>query len=432
MHSTLNKKVCLSELIDVRHGFAFSGEGISEEPSGNILLTPGNFAIGGGFKGDKFKYFVGDIPSNYVLHQGDLIVTMTDLSKQTDTLGYPALVPQSSGVCYLHNQRLGKVLIHQENTIDKRYLYYVLCSAEYRNEVLASATGTTVKHTSPNRIMAHKFTLPPLPAQKRIADILGSLDDKIELNRKMNETLEGMARALFKSWFVDFDPVVAKSEGRQPEGMDAETAKLFSDSFEDSELGRIPKGWKVGCVGDNFNLTMGQSPDGSTYNEIERGIPFYQGRRDFGFRYPELRVYCDSPTRIAEEGDTLVSVRAPVGDINMASARCCIGRGVAAVRHRTGSRSFTFYSLHELQPDLQTFEAHGTVFGAINKDQFQALSIVTPPAALVHAFERVSSAVDDQVELLTQEINTLATMRDSLLPRLLSGDVRVLDKGVIL
>ena len=182
-------EVTLADVVDVKHGFAFPGEGINEDGNGDILLTPGNFAIGGGFKGDKFKYFSGEIPGDYVLEEGDLVVTMTDLSKQADTLGYPALVPKSTGARFLHNQRLGKVLIKRRTEIDKGFLYYLLRTDGYRHEVLASATGTTVKHTSPGRIQAFKTTVPPLAEQKRIAEILGALDDKIELNQKLNHHL---------------------------------------------------------------------------------------------------------------------------------------------------------------------------------------------------------------------------------------------------
>ena len=235
----------LSDLIDIRHGFAFKGAFIREEECGDILLTPGNFAIGGGFKDNKFKYYDSSIPEEFILSSGDLLVTMTDLSKQADTLGYPAVVPKCpEGRRYLHNQRLGKVVIKDNLSLNARYLYYVMCSAEYRQEVLASATGTTVKHTSPERIKRFRFLLPPIPKQRAIAHILGTLDDKIELNRRMNETLEEMARALFKSWFVDFDPVRAKMEGRDT-GLPPDVAALFPDRLVESELGEIPEGWEV-------------------------------------------------------------------------------------------------------------------------------------------------------------------------------------------
>jgi len=255
--------------------------------------------------------------------------------------------------------------------------------------------------------------------------VLGALDDKIELNRRMNVTLETMARALFQSWFVDFDPVRAKLDGRQPVGLDAATAALFPGHLEDSPLGHIPKGWAAGTVAEGFNLTMGQSPPGHTYNEEGNGLPFYQGRTDFGFRFPTRRIYCSAPTRYAKSGDTLISVRAPVGDINMASEECCIGRGVAAVRHKSGATSFTYHSMANLYPDFARFEAEGTVFGSINKGSFEKLRFVIPPTAIVAAYERQAAPLDDQIRTLENQSRTLATLRDTLLPKLLSGELSV-------
>ena len=234
----------LGEIVDIKHGFAFKGEFIHEEPRGDRLLTPGNFAIGGGFKDDKFKYYDGPVLDEFVLSEGDLLVTMTDLSKQSDTLGYPAFVPRhTDGHRYLHNQRLGKISLTGASEIDLKYVYYVMCGREYRHEVLASATGTTVKHTSPERLKQFRFLIPLLPEQRAIAHILGTLDDKIELNRRMNETLEAMARALFKSWFVDFDPVRAKMVGDET-GLPQYLAELFPDRLVGSETARYRTGGK--------------------------------------------------------------------------------------------------------------------------------------------------------------------------------------------
>jgi len=220
--------------------------------------------------------------------------------------------------------------------------------------------GGSRRAITKGHIESFEIALPPLAEQRAIAHILGTLDDKIELNQRMSETLEAMARALFKSWFVDFDPVRAKAEGRDP-GLPRSVADLFPDRFEDSELGEIPAGWDVGSVDDEFDLTMGQSPPGETYNEAGEGLPFYQGRADFGFRFPTLRVYCTSPTRFAKAGDSLISVRAPVGDINMASEHCAIGRGVAAARHKTASRSYTYQFMKSLDEVFARFEAEGLV-----------------------------------------------------------------------
>ncbi len=266
----------------------------------------------------------------------------------------------------------------------------------------------------------------PKPAeQKAIAAVLGALDDKIELNRRMNATLEAMARALFQSWFVDFDPVRAKLDGRPPAAVDPATAALFPDSFEHEADGAVPKGWSLGTVNSAFDLTMGQSPPGDTYNEDGNGMPFYQGRTDFGFRFPKRRIFCTAPTRYAKPGDTLVSVRAPVGDINMADEECCIGRGVAAVCHRSGAMSFTYHSMANLYTDFAAYEAEGTVFGSINKQNFENLRCVIPPQSIVTAYEELVGPLDDQIRTLEQQSRTLATLRDTLLPKLLSGELSV-------
>jgi type I restriction enzyme S subunit len=276
------------------------------------------------------------------------------------------------------------------------------------------------------------ITLPPLPEQRAIAHILGTLDDKIELNRRMSETLEQMARALFKAWFVDFEPVRAKMEGRWRRGeslpgLPAHLYDLFPDRLVDSELGEIPEGWRVGTVDEEFDLTMGQSPPGDTYNEIGDGVPFYQGSSDFGFRFPTRRMYCTVPTRLAKAGDTLVSVRAPVGDINMSLEECAIGRGVAAVRHKTGSRSYSYHFMWSIKSALARFEAEGTVFGSIGKKDFHAITCVKPPRDLVLAYEACVSSLDSRIEVNERQSRTLAALRDTLLPKLISGALRVTD-----
>ena len=170
---------------------------------------------------------------------------------------------------------------------------------------------------------------------------------------------------------------------------------------------------------------MGQSPPGSTYNDDGEGLPFFQGRTDFGFRYPENRKYCSAPTRIAERDDTLVSVRAPVGDINMAWEKCCAGRGVAALRHTSGSRSFTYYSAWAIQQDLKQYEHTGTVFGAINKKQFEALNVLEPTLEFVSLFENEIAPLDERIRKNISESSTLAQTRDLLLPKLMSGKIRL-------
>ena len=325
------REVKLSDLIDIKHGFAFKGSSIHDDPQGDILLTPGNFAIGGGFKGDKFKYYDGPIPEEFVLGEGDLLVSMTDPSKQSDTLGYPALVPlRTDGRRYLHNQRLGKISLKRTGEAFARYIYYLLCSTEYRSEVLASATGTTVKHTSPERIRQFRFTLPPLLEQRAIAHVLGTLDDKIELNRRMNQTLEEMARAIFQDWFVDFGPTRAKVDGQEPY-LPPELWDLFPDELVDSELGEIPDGWEVKPLGNIVQVFRGTTPSTKTPEYWEGGIHCWATPKDLSVLASPILL--DTERKVTDAGlnkissglhppgTLLLSSRAPIGYLVLSQLR---------------------------------------------------------------------------------------------------------------
>lgn len=304
-----------------------------------------------------------------------------------------------------------------------RFAYYFLKTFDLAGLNSGSA------QPSLNRNYVHPIPakFPPRPEQDAIASLLGAHDDKIELNRRMNETLEAMARAIFKDWFVDFGPTRAKMKGGATY-LTPELWALFPDRLDDD---RKPEGWNQSTVGSEFNLTMGQSPPGDTYNSEGQGLPFYQGRTDFGLRFPSVRMYCTDPKRIALPGDTLVSVRAPVGDLNTAFQKCCIGRGVAAARHKSHGKSFTYYAIDHIRPAIAAFEHSGTVFGAINKDQFAALPIIQPPPDLVAAFERIASPLDDRIRHNFEEVQTLARTRDLLLPKLMSGEIRIKDAETV-
>ncbi len=378
--------------------------------------------------------------SQHVLQRDDLVITRTGRVGTTAVFSEFRL-PVLPGA-FLIRFRLNR------SVADPRFYCYFFNSKEGQSLIASVATGSVQQNLNITTLHGLDVPLPPLPEQKAIAHILGALDDKIELNRRMNATLEAMARALFQSWFVDFDPVRAKLDAPSPSpptplplageggrrsgegafGLDAATTALFPAHFQDSPLGHIPQGWKAGTLSEGFNLTMGQSPPGDTYNEDGNGIPFYQGRTDFGFRFPTRRIYCTAPTRYAKSGDTLVSVRAPVGDINMADEECCIGRGVAAVRHKSGAVSFTYHAMANLSPDFACFEAEGTVFGSINKQNFENLRFVSPPPEIVAAYEKLATPLDEQIRTLEHQSRTLATIRDALLPKLLSGELRVIDE----
>ena len=424
----------LSDLIDIRHGFAFKGAFIHEEECGDVLLTPGNFAVGGGFKNDKFKYYDGSIPEEYILNSGDLLVTMTDLSKQADTLGYPAVVPKCpKGRRYLHNQRLGKVVIKDKLSLNARYLYYVMCSVEYRHEVLASATGTTVRHTSPERIKRFRFLLPPLSEQHAIAHILGTLDDKIELNRHMNETLEGMARALFKSWFVDFDPVRAKMEGRDT-GLPPDVAALFPDRLVDSELGAIPEGWEIGVLDDAIELLSGGTPRTSVASYWDGGIPWYTAKdapslSDIFALDTERTITQEgvenSSTKILPVGTTIITARGTVGSLACLGIPMAMNQTCYGIQGAQGySDLFTYWTIRKAVDELQS-RTHGTIFDTITRQTFKIVDMVLPPVNVTETFECTVNPIMERILNNLHESQTLTIQRDTLLPKLVSGEVRV-------
>ena len=248
--------------------------------------------------------------------------------------------------------------------------------------------------------------IPPLAYQNKVVDVLKSLDAKIEVNKRINDNLEQQAQALFKSWFVDFEP--------------------FKDGeFVESELGMIPKGWKVGTLNEIADITMGASPSGTSYNVTGEGDVFYQGRAEFGFRFPNRNMYTTAPKRFAEIDSVLLSVRAPVGDINVAEEKCCIGRGLASVKSNKGNNSYILYLMKSLNSVFDQFNGEGTVFGSINKKGLEQLSIIIPREEDINKFDKICNPFDMHIKKCETESRRLAQLRDTLLPRLMSGELDV-------
>lgn len=417
------KEVRLGDLISLRGGLAYKGEHISE--SGTPMVTMGCVDPGSRFKREGLKYYRGSFGASHTAKTGDIVIATRDVTQKRETIGCPCLIPDDLG-SEEAVVATNTYLVTNISNIDNSFLYLLLKSPSYREQIVASAKGSTVVMITKDAIENYSTLLPPPVEQKAIAHILGTLDDKIELNRKTNETLEAMATALFKSWFVDFDPVRAKAEGR-PTGLQAEISDLFPDSFQDSELGVIPSGWKVGCLSDCCEITMGQSPPGDTYNEDGVGLPFYQGKTDFGFRFPRRRIYCSAPTRQASIGATLISVRAPVGSANIAKEVCSIGRGIAALKSRQSADSFVYYLIGTLQVVFESYNSEGTVFGAINGKDLASIQIVVPSTSAIAAFNSQCFPMDESIKSNTQETEHLINIRDALLPKLISGEIRIPD-----
>lgn len=278
-----------------------------------------------------------------------------------------------------------------------KYLYYYMTTPEFQAELDARATGTTVIGLRQPELLKCKIKYPPLGVQRKIAGVLGALDDKIELNNQINNNLEQQAQALFKSWFVDFAP--------------------FG--------GKMPDDWKIGKLEDVVDVIMGQSPSGNSYNEKGRGCIFFQGRAEFGFRFPTIKLFTTEPRRMARQNDILMSVRAPVGDVNVAHEECCIGRGLCAIRSKDNFQSFILYTLWSIQNKLNIFNGEGTVFGSINKDSLNNLEIIVPNSNTIQKFENLCSPLDNLIRKNYEENTRLSALRDTLLPKLMSGEINI-------
>lgn len=225
-------------------------------------------------------------------------------------------------------------------------------------------------------------------------------------NRRRNDNLEQQAQALYKSWFIDFEP--------------------FKDcEFIESEFGFIPEAWRVGPLSDLAEITMGQSPSGKSYNENGDGMLFYQGRAEFGDRYPSIRLYTTEPSRIAEQNSVLLSVRAPVGDTNIAYNKCCIGRGLASIKAKHGFNSFIFYMTKSLKDQFDLYNGEGTVFGSINRDSLNSMKVIVPSNDVINDFEKIVAPLDLKYKSLFNENLLLTQQRDTLLPKLMSGELKI-------
>lgn len=414
------KRIKLSEVCNLIAGYAFKSCDFGDYPKKVVKITNieppyVNMQALVGF--NEKNYDIKKL-EKYRVSSSDYILAMTGA-----TIGKIGRI--RLGNAYI-NQR---VLKFCPKKIDNDFLFYILSMNDFSKYIINNIDSESAQaNISASTIGKYTFSLPPLDVQKRIAGILGALDDRIDVLRRENVVLEQMAQAVFQSWFVDFDIVRAKAAGA-PESEVCEkyhiTPELYALFPSALTPDNLPLGWEKKKLGDEFKIVMGQSPAGDTYNENRKGMPFFQGRRDFGFRYPTNRVYCTAPTRFAEKGDVLVSVRAPVGDLNIATEKCCIGRGVASVRHLSNSTAYAFCQLKTLSNQFDVFNGDGTVFGCIGKDAFLALPFVSAPQEVLEKTLPYLDSFENKIFSNAQQIRALSATRDTLLPKLMNGEIEV-------
>ena len=420
----------LSELIDIKHGFAFKGEFFTDEPTGDILVTPGNFAIGGGFQLNKPKFYNGPVPKEYVLNPGDVIVTMTDLSKQADTLGFSAIVPAIKPRL-LHNQRIGRV-IAKDASANLSFIAWLMRTRPYRHEIVGGATGSTVKHTSPGRILAHRFKLPSPKEQQGIVDVLQPLDEKIELNRRMNETLEGMAQAIFRDWFVDFGPVRRKVAGEADPvaimgGMtpDPALAALFPAAFDNDGL---PVGWSERPLDSIAEFLNGLALQKHPAKPGEPDLPVIKiAELRNGLSERSNRAARTLPAKyIIKDGDFIFSWSGSLMAKVWTEGEGALNQHLFKVSSDTYPQWFYGLWVHHHMPEFQLIAASkATTMGHIQRTHLTNAATVCPPAPTIEAMSAIVQPLWDRTIHNELENRTLAETRDYLLPRLMSGAVRV-------
>ena len=409
------KKYKIGDLVQVTRGASLGGEFYATQ--GNyVRLTCGNFDYRNNcFKENQSKdniYYTGGFKEEFLLEKGDIITPLTE--QAIGLLGSTARIPESGK--YIQSQDIAKIDCN-ESLLDKDFAFYLISSACVKQQLSAAAQQTKIRHTSPDKIKECTVWIPSLDIQKRIGRILTDIDNKIAINRQINDNLEAMAKQLYDYWFVQFDfPNEEGKPYKSSGGVMAWNEKLKRE---------IPQGWSNGVLSDVANITMGQSPDGSSYNEDGEGIIFYQGSTDFGLRFPDIRQYTTSPSRYANKGDILMSVRAPVGALNIANNDCCIGRGLSALSSKIGSMTHLYYLMNDFRLKFEGMNSAGTTFGSITKDELFSLPVIIPTKSVISEFEQVCEPIFDKQMIIGEEINALTKQRDDLLPLLMNGQASV-------
>ncbi len=323
--------------------------------------------------------------------------------------------------------------------LDSGYLLYLMQSKEIQAKLVGRSSGTTVIGIKQSELRKIEVALPPISEQRAIAHILSTLDDKIELNRKQNETLEAMACAIFKAWFSDFEPVRAKLEGRwlrgrSLPGLPAHLYDLFPDRLVESELGEIPEGWAIGSFSEAVEIIGGGTPKTSINEYWDGDIPWFSvvdtpASSDVFVVQTEKSItqagLNGSSVRLISKGTTIISARGTVGNLAIAGCDMTFNQSCYALRGKSGSGCyFVFLSAQRMVDQLKAM-AHGSVFSTITRQTFESVRAVLPPVEIRQEFERSAAGLFDAILGNVNDSRTLNQLRNTLLPKLISRELRV-------
>lgn len=365
---------------------------------------------------EGFRFVTSEKAKTYrkaIAKRGDIVIT------HRGTLGQISYIPENSKFSeYVISQSQFRVALNRK-LVDPAFFVYYFHTTEGQKRLLANKchVGVPALAQATTNFKLIEIPLPSLSTQQKIASVLYSLDSKIELNNRINAELEAMAKTLYDYWFVQFDFPNERGKPYKTSG-----GKMVWNE----ELKReIPQGWEDGKLSDIANITMGQSPPGESYNDKSEGMIFFQGCTDFGNRFPSIRQFTTQPTRYAKEGDILLSVRAPVGTLNIAKENCCIGRGLAALNSKDNCITFLFGIMINFKQIFDRRNVDGTTFGSITKDDLFSLKVVLPIKDLLKKYHSMLNPTFEKQNKIELENQKLSELRDWLLPMLMNGQVRV-------
>jgi type I restriction enzyme S subunit len=427
--------VKLGEYLTLQKGISYTSSNLVDN-SDSGLLTINAFTPGGGYKPNSEKPYEGNIDTNYLLSDGDVLVAMTE--QDSGLLASPLVINRgkTSFANLTFSLDVGRFVKKQEG-LEPRYIFNLLRIPAFRIRAAYGDSGSTVQRLPYEALYEQKVPKPTLEVQNAIINFIDKLDEKIFTNSSTSKTLEDIAQTIFKSWFIDFDPVKAKMNGEKPIGMDDETAALFPDSFEESELGLIPKGWKSGSLGDLFELQGGFAFKSSSWTDT--GVPVIKigsvkpGFIDFGqvsYVSEEFANEIPDDYRLTA-GSLVVGLTGYVGEVGLARSHFpvpLINQRVAKFKSKSEEWKLPFIYCVTRNPKFKaTVEelATGTAQQNVSNAQILSIPIVKPTKEVLTYFEDMLNSYFEQIINLADENETLKSLRDSLLPRLISGELQI-------
>ena len=427
------------DYVSLQRGTTYKGNLVGQP--GPVLLGLASILPNGGFRYGGFKTYGGECPEKISLRPGDIYVSLKDVTQSGDLLGSVSRIPPDILSGRLTQDTVK--LIFDGQSISKDYLYWLLRTPSYRDYCRGCATGTTTLGLARDDFLNYPVPVPS-PADLVLVETLEGIEKRIALLRETNATLEAIAQALFKSWFVDFDPVHAKARGEPPQGMDDTTATLFPDSFEESELGMIPKGWKMKTMDDISIVGIGKTPprkEPQWFSECSMDIPWVS-IKDMGNAGAFINQTSEFLTReavdkfnvrVVPDNTVILSFKLTVGRLSITDGVVTTNEAIAHFRTNENSPLTTEYIYFSLKSfNFDTLSSTSSIANAVNSKTVKSLPVLVPTAKVVSAFQFQVGTIMQRIKKNENQAQTLAQLRDTLLPKLISGQLRLPEAEALL